>query len=48
MDEFEAEDVIDFSYLGDELNKAYARIPEDYKETLRDLRRIFPWGNLID
>lgn len=48
MDEFEAEDIIDFSYLGDELNSAYASAPDDYKGTLRELRRIFPWGNLID
>lgn len=48
MNEFEAEDVVDFSYLGDELNKAYASTPDDYKEILRELRRIFPWGNLID
>lgn len=48
MDEFEAEDIIDFSYLGDEMNKAYGETPSEYKENLRDLRRIFPWGSLID
>ncbi|MGN0905373.1 MAG: hypothetical protein ACI4PW_09485 [Alphaproteobacteria bacterium] len=48
MDEFEAEDIIDFSYLGDELNKAYAKASPEYQNSLRDLRRIFPWGSLID
>ena len=44
IDEFEIDDRIDFDVFGDEMNRAFAKMPDDYK----DLRRIFPWGRLID
>ncbi len=44
IDEFEIDDRIDFDVFGDEMNQAFAKMPDDYK----DLRRIFPWGRLID
>ena len=44
LDEFEIEDRIDFDVFGNELNKAFNQMTDDYK----DLRRIFPWGRLID
>ncbi len=44
LDEFEVDDNIDFDVFGDELDKAYAQMPYEY----RDLRRIYPWGVLID
>ena len=44
LDEFEVDDNIDFDVYGDELDKAYAQMPYEY----RDLRRIYPWGVLID
>lgn len=44
LDEFEVDDNIDFDVFGDELDKAYAQMPYEYQ----DLRRIYPWGVLID
>ena len=44
LDEFEVEDRIDFDVFGDELNNAYNQMSDDYKE----LRRVFPWGQLLD
>lgn len=44
LDEFEVEDRIDFDVFGDELNAAFNQMTDDYK----DLRRIFPWGRLVD
>lgn len=44
LDEFEVDDNIDFDVFGDELDAAYAKMPPEY----RDLRRIYPWGVLID
>lgn len=44
LDEFEVEDRIDFDVFGNELNDAFAQMTDDYK----DLRRIFPWGRLVD
>ena len=44
LDEFVIEDRIDFDVFGNELNKAFNQMTDDYK----DLRRIFPWGRLID
>lgn len=44
IDEFEIDDRIDFDVFGDEMNRAFSKMPDDYK----DLRRIFPWGRLID
>ena len=44
LDEFEIEDRIDFEVFGNELNQAFMKMSDDYK----DLRRIFPWGQLID
>ena len=44
LDEFEIEDRIDFDVFGSELNEAFDQMTDDYK----DLRRIFPWGRLLD
>lgn len=44
LNEFEVEDRVDFEIFGDSLNKAYRKMPGDYQE----LRRIFPWGLLVD
>lgn len=44
LNEFEVDDRIDFDVFGNEMNEAFAQVPDDYK----DLRRIFPWGRLID
>ncbi|MBR1777452.1 MAG: hypothetical protein IJ752_02555 [Alphaproteobacteria bacterium] len=44
LDEFEVEDRIDFDVFGNELNEAFNQMTDDYK----DLRRIFPWGRLVD
>lgn len=44
LNEFEIDDRIDFDVFGDDLNKAFDQMTDDYK----DLRRIFPWGRLID
>ena len=44
LDEFEVEDRIDFDVFGNELNDAFAQMTDDYK----DLRRVFPWGRLLD
>lgn len=44
LDEFEVEDRIDFDVFGNELNEAFAQMTDDYK----DLRRVFPWGRLLD
>ena len=44
LDEFEIEDRIGFEVFGNELNQAFMKMSDDYK----DLRRIFPWGQLID
>jgi len=44
LDEFEIEDRIDFDVFGNELNLAFNQMTDDYK----DLRRIFPWGRLLD
>lgn len=44
LDEFEVDDNIDFDVFGNELDAAYAKMPPEY----RDLRRIYPWGVLID
>ena len=44
LNEFEVEDRIDFDVFGDELNQAFDQMTDDYK----DLRRIFPWGRLVD
>ncbi len=44
LNEFEVDDRIDFDVFGNEMNLAFSQLPDDYK----DLRRIFPWGRLID
>lgn len=44
LDEFEVEDRIDFDIFGNDMNAAFSQMTPDYK----DLRRIFPWGCLID
>ncbi|MBR1946078.1 MAG: hypothetical protein IJ846_07300 [Alphaproteobacteria bacterium] len=44
LDEFEIEDRIDFDVFGNELNEAFNQMTDDYK----DLRRVFPWGRLLD
>ena len=44
LDEFEVEDRIDFDVFGNEMNEAFAQMTDDYQ----DLRRIFPWGRLLD
>lgn len=44
LDEFEVDDNIDFDVFGGELDAAYAKMPHEYQ----DLRRIYPWGVLID
>ncbi|MBR4126990.1 MAG: hypothetical protein IKR09_05410 [Alphaproteobacteria bacterium] len=44
LNEFEIDDRIDFDVFGNELNKAFSEMTDDYK----DLRRIFPWGRLVD
>lgn len=44
LDEFEIEDRIDFDVFGNELNDAFDQMTDDYK----DLRRVFPWGRLLD
>ncbi|MBP3403299.1 MAG: hypothetical protein J6L82_05255 [Alphaproteobacteria bacterium] len=44
LNEFEVDDRIDFDVFGNDINQAFMLMPDDYK----DLRRIFPWGRLID
>lgn len=44
LDEFEVEDRIDFDVFGNEIDQAFDQMTDDYKE----LRRIFPWGRLLD
>ncbi len=44
LNEFEIDDRIDFDVFGNDINQAFMLMPDDYK----DLRRIFPWGRLID
>lgn len=44
LNEFEVDDRIDFDVFGNDMNRAFTQMPDDYK----DLRRIFPWGRLID
>lgn len=44
LNEYEIDDRIDFDVFGDDLNNAFHQMSEDYQ----DLRRIFPWGRLID
>ena len=44
LNEYEIDDRIDFDVFGNELNKAFSEMTDDYK----DLRRIFPWGRLVD
>ena len=44
LNEFEVDDRIDFDVFGNDMNQAFMQLPDDYK----DLRRIFPWGRLID
>ncbi len=44
LNEFEVDDRIDFDVFGNDMNRAFMLMPDDYK----DLRRIFPWGRLID
>ena len=44
LNEFEVNDRIDFEVFGNDMNQAFMQVPDDYK----DLRRIFPWGRLID
>ncbi|MGN1078632.1 MAG: hypothetical protein ACI4TE_00500 [Alphaproteobacteria bacterium] len=44
LNEFEVDDRIDFDVFGNDINRAFMLMPDDYK----DLRRIFPWGRLID
>ena len=44
LNEFEVDDRVDFEVFGNDLNQAFMQMPDDYK----DLRRIFPWGRLID
>ena len=44
LNEFEVDDRIDFEVFGNDMNQAFMQVPDDYK----DLRRIFPWGRLID
>lgn len=44
LNEFEVDDRIDFDVFGDSMDQAFDQMPDDYK----DLRRIFPWGRLIN
>ena len=44
LDEFEIEDRINFDVFGNELDQAFDQMTDDYK----DLRRIFPWGRLLN
>ncbi|MBO4521270.1 MAG: hypothetical protein J5787_08710 [Alphaproteobacteria bacterium] len=44
LDDFEVEDRIDFDVFGNEVNQAFTQMSDDYKE----LRRVFPWGRLLD
>ncbi len=48
LDEFEAEDRIDFSYLGDALDAACKAAPAEYQKSVPELKRVFKWGSLID
>lgn len=48
MDAFEAEEVIDFDYLGEIVSDVYKNASPEYQAYMNDLRRIFPWGRLID
>ena len=47
MDKFDAEKIIDFNFLKEKLNEAYNNAPYDDKALIDDLRRIYPWGSLI-
>ena len=44
LNDFEVDDRIDFDVFGNDMNQAFMQLPDDFK----DLRRIFPWGRLID
>ena len=44
LNEYEIEDRIDFDIFGNELNDAFSKMSDDYKE----LSRVFPWGQLLD
>ena len=46
-DEFDAEKIIDFNYLKENINDLYKNIPPGYKSFMDELRRIYPWGRLI-
>ena len=46
-DEFDAEKIIDFEYLKENINGLYKNVPPDYKGYIDGLRRIYPWGRLI-
>ena len=47
MDRFDAEKIIDFDYLKENINEAYDNAPSDDRALIDDLRRIYPWGSLI-
>lgn len=44
LNDFEVDDRIDFDVFGNDMNQAFMQLTDDFK----DLRRIFPWGRLID
>ena len=44
LNEYEIEDRIDFDVFGNEINEAFSKMSDDYKE----FSRIFPWGQLLD
>ena len=48
LDEFEADDKIDYDFLGEVLNRAFKEAPAEYRKTVTELRRVFKWGVLLD
>lgn len=48
LDEFEAEDKIDYSFLGEALNAAFKEASPEYQKSVAELRRVFKWGFLLD
>ena len=48
LDEFEAEDRIDFASLGDALTAAYKAAAPEYQKSVPELKRVFKWGALLD
>ena len=48
LDEFEAEDRIDFGFLGDALTAAFKSASAEYQKSVPELKRIFKWGALLD